>query len=376
MTIRLFLCGDVMPGRGIDQVLPRSCDPRLHERFVGSARRYVELAEEAHGPIGAPVNPAYPWGDALEMLEERAPDARIVNLETAVTTSDEAWPGKGVHYRMHPGNVALLRDAGIDCCVLANNHVLDWGMAGLRDTLEALQDAGIAAAGAGRDREEAAAPAALEFDGRRVLVFSFAMPGSGVPEAWTARGDRPGVRLLPDLSAGTAREVAGSVVARSGSGDLVVASVHWGPNWGYRIPDEQRDFARILVEEGGVDLVHGHSSHHPKGIEVHRGRPILYGCGDFLNDYEGISGREEYRGDLALMYLADLDADGSLERLEMVPLRIQRFRLERPPEEDRNWIAERMDRECRKLGSGVRASSAGSEMELRWEARRPGDQAG
>ena len=83
-VVRLFLCGDVMTGRGIDQVLPHPSDPLLHEGYASSALRYVELAERANGPIPRPVDFAYVWGDALTELERRRPDVRIVNLETAV----------------------------------------------------------------------------------------------------------------------------------------------------------------------------------------------------------------------------------------------------------------------------------------------------
>jgi poly-gamma-glutamate capsule biosynthesis protein CapA/YwtB (metallophosphatase superfamily) len=126
-----FLSGDVMLGRGIDQVLPHPVPPQLHEPYVRSALGYVELAERVSGKLPRPVDFGYVWGDALEELRSRAPQARIVNLETAVTLAEDAWPGKGIHYRMHPRNVACLAAAGIDCCVLGNNHVLDWGQAGL-----------------------------------------------------------------------------------------------------------------------------------------------------------------------------------------------------------------------------------------------------
>jgi len=97
-----FLCGDVMTGRGIDQILPHPSDPRIHEPYVEDAREYVRMAEAANGPVPRPVPLPYIWGAALEELARVAPDARIVNLETSVTRSDDHWPGKGIHYRMHP----------------------------------------------------------------------------------------------------------------------------------------------------------------------------------------------------------------------------------------------------------------------------------
>ncbi len=199
-SVMLFLGGDVMTGRGIDQVLPRPSSPRLHEAYVGSALGYVELAERAHGRISRPVTFSYVWGDLLSDLERRSPDLRIVNLETSVTTSEEALP-KGINYRMHPANVPCLAAAKIDCCVLANNHVLDWGTPGLRQTLEVLLAAEIATAGAGRSAENAERPAVLDTSGKgRVLVFGFGMPSSGIPHDWAAAETRPGVNLLSDSS--------------------------------------------------------------------------------------------------------------------------------------------------------------------------------
>ena len=125
MSTTLFLYGDVMTGRGIDQILPHPSQPQLFEPYVRSALGYVELAEEKGGPLPRSVDFAYVWGDALRELDRLRPHARIVNLETAVTVAEDAWPGKGIHYRMHPGNVGCLSAAAIDCCVLANNHVLD-----------------------------------------------------------------------------------------------------------------------------------------------------------------------------------------------------------------------------------------------------------
>lgn len=107
-SLKLFLGGDVMTGRGIDQVLPHSVNPTLHERYVKNALQYVKLAERKHGSIPGQVSYEYIWGDALEELKRISPDARIINLETAVTTSDDYWKGKGVHYRMHPQNTPLL----------------------------------------------------------------------------------------------------------------------------------------------------------------------------------------------------------------------------------------------------------------------------
>ena len=365
--VRLFLCGDVMTGRGIDQVLPHPCKPHLFEPWVHSAMQYVELAERVCGPIGRGLAYTYPWGDALTVLEQRQPHARIVNLETAVTTSEDAQPHKGIHYRMNPDNLPCLTSAGIDCCVLANNHVMDWGRAGLAQTLACLHEAGLHTAGAGIGATEAAEPAAIGLPTQgRVLVFGFASPTSGTPPDWAAAGTRCGVNRVQELSTRSARSIAEMTERHRQPGDIVVVSIHWGGNWGFAIPRDQQLFARALIDAGGADVVHGHSSHHVKGIEVRRGKLILYGCGDFLNDYEGIDGHDEYRSDLTLMYFPELDAaTGSLRSLQAVPMRISRFRLQRAPAEAAAWLREALDRTGRPLGTRVIAEDDGT-LSLHW----------
>lgn len=350
----LFLCGDVMTGRGIDQILPRPGKPQLYEAYVRSASRYVEIAEQATGPIVRPVNPSYIWGDALAELDRARPSARIANLETAVTTSEQAWPRKGIHYRMHPANVDCLTAAALDCCSLANNHVLDWGYDGLAETIATLHGAGIRTAGAGADQEAALAPAIIELaGGRRVLVFAFGMPSAGVPREWAATTSRAGIAYLPDLDPSTADEIVAHARMQKHSGDIVVVSIHWGGNWGYDVERSQRAFARRLVDHGVVNVVHGHSSHHPKAIEIHRDRPILYGCGDLLNDYEGIGGYERFRGELGLMYFPTFGASGSLERFMLVPTRVRHLRVNRAHGEDVVWLATMLAREGKPFGTRV-----------------------
>lgn len=350
-SVRLFLCGDVMTGRGLDQILRSPCDPRLYEEGAISALGYVKLAEAVSGPVPRGAGPAYIWGAALDELDRMRPDARIINLETSITRDGDPAP-KGINYRMSPENADCLKAAAIDCCVLANNHTLDWGLAGLADTLATLQRLRIAAAGAGSNSARASAPAVLDCPGiGRVLVFSFACTTSGTPRRWAATAATAGVNLLGDLSRTAASRVAKEIAATSRPGDLVVVSVHWGPNWGYEITEEQQDFAHALIDEADVSIIHGHSSHHPKAVEIYRNRLVIYGCGDFLNDYEGISGYERYRDDLVLMYFADLDpVRRELCRIELVPLQIRKFQLTRPAGQDVGWLMQRLDREYRKFG--------------------------
>jgi poly-gamma-glutamate synthesis protein (capsule biosynthesis protein) len=327
----------------------------------------VQLAEQANGPIPRGVEFGYIWGDALATLDAAAPDIRIINLETAVTHTGSPWPHKGIQYRMHPANIPCLTAAAIDCCVLANNHVLDWGYQGFEETLSSLAAAGLATVGAGTDRATAQAPVLLDLPGRgRVLLIAGGLRSSGIPGVWAAANGRPGVNLLEDFSDHTVRAIANTVRAHRRPGDLVVVSLHWGGNWGYAIPAAHTRFAHALIEAAGVDLVHGHSSHHPLGMEVYKGRPIIYGCGDLIDDYEGIRGHEEYRIELALLYLVTLDrASGELVALEMIPLRRGKFRLNRATRDDIDWLRKTLDRESRLLGARV-THSKNATLRLAW----------
>jgi len=353
MTI--FLCGDVMTGRGIDQVLPHPSDPNLFEPYVRNAKQYVALAEKANGPISQPVEFSYIWGDALTELKQLSPDVSIINLETSITTSDDYWKYKDIHYRMNPKNIPCITAAGIDCCVLANNHVLDWGYKGLTETLQTLENVNLKITGAGRNAEEAEAPAVMKIEGKgRVIVFSFGMASSGVTSDWAARIDRPGVNLLPDVSSESVAHIREAVQAVKRDRDIVIASIHWGGNWGYDIPHAHIQFAHELLDSADIDIIHGHSSHHPIGIEIYNNKPIIYGCGDFLNDYEGISGYEEFRDDLTLMYFVRMaPVTGKLVSLELVPMQIQRFRLHSASDLDVQWLHNTLNRECRKFNNSV-----------------------
>ena len=358
-----------MTGRGIDQIQRFPSDPELHEPYVHSAADYVALAESLNGPIPRSIAPEYIWGDALDIFRQMQPDARIVNLETSITTSGR-WEAKGVNYRMHPKNVPCLTVAGIDCCNLANNHVLDWGPAGLLETLQALHAAGIRTVGAGLDRASAEAPALLTIPGKgRLLVYGFGHPSSGIPPEWAAGTGKPGVSYLDRLTPQAVAALAERVSAAKGRNDIAIASIHWGSNWGWEIPENQRRFARALIDDAGFDVVHGHSSHHIRAFEVHRGKPIFYGCGDLLTDYEGIAGYEEFRGDLALMYFLAIDpASGKLLALDMIPVRMRRFRLGRAPAGDVRWVESLLNREGKAFG--VRVGLRG-ENRLVWQGGAP-----
>lgn len=353
-TIKLSLSGDVMTGRGIDQVLPSSADPKLYEAYVKDARDYVLLAERKNGQIKQPVTYEYIWGDALELWRQNAPDLKLINLETSITTNNEPWPGKGIHYRMHPKNTELLKAAGIDHVSLANNHILDWGRKGLKETMKSLENAGISFSGVGDNDEEASKASILKTGKGRILIFSYGMPNSGVFDSWAAGTNRSGVNYLPGMSDKELIKIKENITKQKQAGDLVIFSVHWGGNWGYDISERQREFAHQLIDQDLVDVIFGHSSHHPMGMEVYKNKLIIYGAGDFINDYEGISGHEKYRGDLSLMYFPEINMEtGQLINLKMLPMKIKNFSLHHASKKDVKWLEKTLTREGKKLGTDL-----------------------
>ena len=283
-TITLALAGDVMLGRLVNQVL-------------------------------ATEGPRYPWGDVLPLL--RGADLTLVNLECAIATGGTPWrrTPKVFHFRTGPLGLAALQEAGVDFVSLANNHVLDFEVEAMVETLARLDGAGIARAGAGRDLAEAARPALLAAGGLRVGVLAF----TDNEPVWAAGAATPGINYLPvTLDERHFRRLReGVAAARAAGADLVVLENHWGPNMRLRPMSGFREFARAAVE-AGVDVYVGHSAHVLQGIEMHRGRPIFYDLGDFVDDY---AVDPELRNDLSALALVTFSRRG-VEAIEMVPVAI------------------------------------------------------
>jgi poly-gamma-glutamate synthesis protein (capsule biosynthesis protein) len=169
------------------------------------------------------------------------------------------------------------------------------------------------------------------------------------------------VTLLSRPTRDTLSEVALEIARWKRAGDVVLASIHWGGNWGYGVAEEEIEFAHGLVDEAGVDVVHGHSSHHVKGIEIYNRRLVLYGCGDLVNDYEGIGGHEQYRGDLGLMYFPRIDvASGELIELTMQPVQMRRMRLCFAEAADAEWLGATLTEQSRRFFGGISVAADGA----------------
>ena len=235
----------------------------------------------------------------------------------------------------------------------------------MRETVRTLIDAGITVSGAGNNLREAASPAIFETDTGRLLLFSYSTPDAGTPVNWAAKKHRPGINLLKTLFKRDQHKVIETIVEHRKPGDRVILSLHWGDNWGYHIPDTHRYFARCIIDAGCADIIFGHSSHHPRGLEVYNNRLILYGCGDLINDYEGIPGYREYRGDLSLMYFPEVDQTGKLVSLTMTPMHTRRFSLRKPTKDDHLWLFDRMNEVLRMYDTSISRTTNG-DFRLIW----------
>jgi len=299
------------------------------------------------------AGPTHPWGDTLPML--RRADLRIANLECVLADGGTPEPGKVFTFRADARNVGSLLAAQLDLVSLANNHILDYGPDALREMLPALDRHGILHAGAGTDRDTARRPAVRRVGATAVGFVAFT---DNQPD-WEAAPGSPGVHYVPVAAAGERVEELLELVRRTASRvQLLIVSAHWGGNWGSDVPAEHRALARRLVD-AGADVVFGHSPHIVRGIEVYRGRPVIYGAGDFVDDY---AVDPEERNDRSFVFL--LETDGATpRRLRMFPTVIADFQARLAGRSARD-IAGRMQRLCAELGTASDWDGAGGYLEI------------
>ena len=295
--ITLALTGDVMLGRGVNEALRSAL-------------------------------PGEPWGDLLPLL--LSADLRVINLECAITEHERPWSRtpKVFHFRADPSAVEVLRAARVDACALANNHTLDFEEKGLLDTLAHLDTAGIRYAGAGRNLEEAARPVLLD-GGVALVAFTDNEP------PFAASPETPGTNYLPvSTEPEVLRRVEEAIgAAREAGARTVVFSNHWGPNMVRRPKAAFRRFARAVVDRG-ADVYYGHSAHVFQGVEVYRGKPILYDTGDFIDDY---AVHPDLRNDRSFLFRISME-DGDFRRLELFPVVLPYARVELARDEEREAI--------------------------------------
>ncbi|CCQ34439.1 poly-gamma-glutamate synthesis protein (capsule biosynthesis protein) [Halorhabdus tiamatea SARL4B] len=298
------------------------------------------------------ADPAGVWGTTLERL--RSLDGLVANLESCVSDGGERWPGKTYYFRADPEfAVPALETADVSVAALANNHVLDFGESGLQETLANLDEAGVAHTGAGPNRDTALEPAVFDAGGLTVAVISLTDRWA----AYAAGEHSPGTAYTPlDRSEGATRALVRNTLDRANAADpdLVVASLHWGPNWEAFPSASQQRFARWLVRHG-VDVVHGHSAHVLQGVEVYQGRPIIYDAGDFVDDYIHKDGLQNKRSALFELVVTD----GRLDELRLVPVEIENRAVSLADADISRWVHETMAERSEPFGTGVERTDDG-----------------
>lgn len=327
MALTLGLTGDVMLGRKVDE---------FQQRRPGEAV----------------------WGEVLGQLQ--ALDGLLINLECCLSTRGQPWQRtyRPFHFRADPDwAVPALQAAGVDYASLANNHLLDFEVPALLDTVDVLSETGISHAGAGRTIEAAREPALVSFDGLDVAVVSLT---DNTPE-YAAGPTAPGVAHVPMELDAEERETVRTILARAKrhDPDLLVASLHWGPNMVAEPAENYRESGHFLIEEG-VDLIHGHSAHVFQGIEVYDGVPILYDCGDFVDDYRV---DQDLRNDRSFLFEATVE-DGRVSRLRLRPTEIADCAVRWAKDDVARWCRERMYERSIPFGTADAFERVGRGLEL------------
>lgn len=311
MTYTLGFTGDVMLGRIVDE--------RQRTRAV--------------------------WDGVLSRL--RALDALFANLECALSTRGRPWKRthRPFHFRADPEwAIPALSAAGVDWTALANNHLLDFEEPALLDTLDALSAADIAHSGAGLNEREAWTPATVPVGD---LSVAFVSATDNTPE-YAAGPASPGVaRTALDLDDPSERATLERAVsdALATDPDLLVASLHWGPNMTTEVFDRHHEVGHWLLDRG-VDVVHGHSAHVFKAVEVAEDGLIIYDCGDFVDDYAVDAA---LRNDRSFLFELTVSADGTPQELRLVPVEIRNCAVHLADGAVAQWCREAMRQRTREF---------------------------
>jgi poly-gamma-glutamate synthesis protein (capsule biosynthesis protein) len=317
--VKIALTGDVMLGRTVDQEVIRN----------------------------PAVSPAWIWDDVLPIMLQA--DCRMINLECVISRRGVEWhpTTKAFHFRAQPRAVEFLKAAKIDVATLANNHILDYGPHAMVDCLELLDHAGIKRSGAGATLEEALAPALFASPEGPVAVIGLT---DNEPD-WEATGRKPGVNFVAYGARGLVEpyrsRMAQILAVARRQAAMVVVSAHVGPNWG--TPSRaMQSLAHELIEMG-ADLYWGHSNHSPQGIEVYKGKAILYSTGDFIDDY--MVDKDE-RNDLSFLYMVEAE-HGRIVRIRLHPVCIEDLRVRLANQQEWEFLGRTMQSKCKPFGTAM-----------------------
>ncbi|NGX38154.1 MAG: putative polyglutamine synthesis accessory protein [Chlamydiae bacterium] len=256
--------------------------------------------------------PSYVWGNLHPILRQM--DCNLVNLETTLTHS-ETIVTKTFNFKADPEKVSVLIEGPIHVVNVANNHILDFSEEGLVETVQTLDQAHILHIGAGKDLADAKAPCIIEKKGIKVGFLGC----TDNEPTWKAKTSHPGTHFV---EVGDLESLLPSITALRSQVDLLILSMHWGPNMQKRPLPDFRSFAHALIDLG-VDILHGHSAHVFQGVEIYKKKLILYDTGDLVDDY---AVDPILRNDRSFFFIIKVDKK-KLISLRMIPTLISQFQV-------------------------------------------------
>ncbi len=282
--VTIGFMGDVMVGRAVNQLLVQS-------------KNYNKI-----------------WGNLLPLL--KSTDFNIANLETTFSKNGIKVP-KAFNFQSDPANVETLLAANIKIVNTANNHILDYGVKGLKETIKTLDNAYIKHVGVGLTLKQSQYPVYLSKKGLNIAVLGFTDNEPG----WAAQAHKAGINYI-SIDPKKIETIKSLLESTKKKVDFLIVSLHWGGNWEERPSRDFQKFAHLLLDNG-VDLVHGHSAHIFQGIEIYKNKLIMYSTGDFIDDYavDLIA-----KNNQSFFFLVTIDAKG-LKELRLIPTTITNMQV-------------------------------------------------
>lgn len=291
----------------------------------------------------------YPWGDMLPLILK--PDITIINLETTLTKSQKAVP-KVFNFRSDPKNVNVLKVANINVVSLANNHTKDFGNEGLQDTINALDQKHILHVGAGLNKADAQKAVIITHNNIRIGILG----ATDNEPTWAATKTSPGINYF---SVEHPEELFDSIKNVRKQVDILILSLHWGPNMRERPTQPYINAAHAFID-AGVDIIHGHSAHIFQGIEIYKEKLILYDTGDFIDDYHVDI---HLRNDHSFFYIVEVTKNG-IQSFQVIPVQIKNMQVNRATNPEYSWSMERIQMLSQEFGTTINKDGL-------WRATKP-----
>ena len=282
----------------------------------------------------------YPFAATAGILGQA--DIVIGNLEAPIAVAGDEFTGKKFRFRLSPKAAPALKNAGFTHLTLANNHILDFGEEGLRQTLDSLEKQGIAFSGAGADLAAARKVLITEVKGVRIALLSYSLV---YPEEFFAGNGRAGT------APGYTPLFTADILEAKKAADYVIVSFHWGGE-GLDTPKPYQKAAGHKAIDAGADIVIGHHPHVLQGVEFYRHGVIFYSLGNFA------FGSRSSKADSSI--IARITLENGIQGVEIIPLNVLNSEVRFQPRiltgPRRAAVANQLNRLSREMGTLISAT--------------------